>query len=252
MRLLAAVLALLLSVSPGLAAKIALTGDVTYRERIALPDGAVLRLQLVDLTIPTAPPRIDVAAPIGAGQVPLSFTLNVDDTLFAATSTYGMIAAITVEGVLLFRNFDPYPIDAAAASGQIHIVTALVQNDTASSSSMPSDQVPQLDLLNSIWTAVEIDGAAVLPRTHPTLSIAADFRAGGSAGCNSWFAEARIVDDTLRFGSLTSTQKGCTQSVNLQEDSFKRALAATVRWRVEENALTLFAADGRTLLRLQR
>ena len=252
MRLLAVVLALLLSGTPSIAAKIALTGDVTYRERIALPDGAILRLQLIDTSLPSAPPRIEVSAPIGEGEVPLSFTLNVDDTLFGAGTAYGMIAAITAQGVLLFRNFDPYPIDEAAAATQIHIVTTLVQDETSSSSPPPGEPAPQLDLLNSTWTVVEIGGVAVLPRTRPTLSIAPDLRAGGSAGCNSWFAEARIVEDTLRFGSLTSTQKGCSQSVNLQEDAYKRALAETARWRVEENILTLFAADGQTLLRLQR
>jgi heat shock protein HslJ len=36
-------------------------------------------------------------------------------------------------------------------------------------------------------------------------------RAGGSGGCNSWFAQAELTDETLRLGSITSTLKGCTQ-----------------------------------------
>ena len=251
MRPIATLAALLLMAAPAFASPLSFVGDVTYRERIALPPGATLRLQLVDLSLPAAPPRIEVAAPIGEGEVPLNFTLNIDDTLFVAGTRFGLLAGITVDGMLLFRNFAPYPIDPTSATTPIHIVTALVR-DTAPSAP-PSDAPPvSSDLLDSTWTVTAIAGVPVLPRTRPTLSIASDLRAGGSGGCNSWFAEARIEGDTLRFGSLTSTQKGCLQSINLQEDAFHRALAATASWRVEDNRLSLFAADGKTLLSLER
>src|SRR5687768_11263426 len=68
---------LILGVSPALAAKIGLSGEVTYRERIALPDMAVLKIELVDLALPDRP-RVSVSAPTGAGQVPLAFTLTFD------------------------------------------------------------------------------------------------------------------------------------------------------------------------------
>ena len=44
----ALVLGLFLAVSPALAAKVTLSGQVTYRERIALPQTATLEIQLID------------------------------------------------------------------------------------------------------------------------------------------------------------------------------------------------------------
>ena len=107
-------------------------------------------------------------------------------------------------------------------------------------------------LLDSIWMAVSIGDTPVLPRTRPSLTIGADMRAGGNGSCNSWFAPAEIDGDMLRLGSLTTTQKGCTQSVNLQEQAFKAALSATARWEVSGDDLTLFGGDGKALLLFRR
>ena len=60
---------LCLAASPALAARVELSGQVTYRERIALPPGATLGIELVDETLPNAPPRVAVAAPIGGQGV---------------------------------------------------------------------------------------------------------------------------------------------------------------------------------------
>ena len=51
-----------IAASPALAAKVDLSGQVTYRERIALPAGATLGIELVDQTLPNAPPRVAVAS----------------------------------------------------------------------------------------------------------------------------------------------------------------------------------------------
>ena len=70
-----AVLAAALAASPALATQVQLPGEVTYRERIALPDAAVLSIELIDLALPDRP-RLSVSAPTGAGQVPLGFPLT--------------------------------------------------------------------------------------------------------------------------------------------------------------------------------
>ena len=61
-----------------------LSGEVTYRERIALPENGTLRILLVDLAAPDQP-RVQAEGAIASpGQVPLSFNLTFDDTIFAA------------------------------------------------------------------------------------------------------------------------------------------------------------------------
>lgn len=254
MRFLLAVLVVSLAIAaPALAAKLDLPGQVTYRERIALPDAATLEIQLVDQSLPSLPPRLDVKAPIGPGQVPLSFTLNFDDSIIIPTHDYALIASIGVDNRLMFRNFEPYAVKPLAPVQPVLIVMNLVgQANTASSSSeAPVDPAPPA-ILDSVWLLTSLNGTPVLPRTKPSLTIGADMRAGGSGGCNSWFAQAEISGETLRLGSITTTLKGCTQSVNLQEGAFKDALAAVATWSVTGDELTLFGADGKALLTFGR
>jgi len=187
----ATVLASLLAITPALAAKIDLPGQVTYRERIALPEMATLEIQLVDQTLPNLPPRLDVKAAIGPGQVPLGFNLNFEDAIIIPGHSYALIASISAENRLLFRNFEPYAVDPLAPAQPVLIVTNLVGqlNPATASSAEPANPAPPA-ILDSVWTLTSLGGTPVLPRTKPSLTIGADMRAGGSGGCNSWFAQA--------------------------------------------------------------
>jgi len=249
MRFPIAALFVLVLIAPAFAAKIDLPGQVTYRERVALPDQAMLEIQLVDQTLPSLPPRLDVKAAIGPGQVPLAFNLNFDDSIIIPEHSYALIASISAQDRLLFRNFEPYALNPLTPAQPVLIVTNMVgqATPTASSSAEPDDPAPPA-ILDTVWTLTSLNGTPVLPRTKPSLTIGADMRAGGSGGCNSWFAQAEISNEMLRLGSITSTLKGCTQSVNLQEGAFKDALAAVATWSVAGDELTLFGADGKALL----
>src|SRR5215213_4378669 len=90
------------AVTPSLAAPVQLPGEVTYLERIALPDAAVLSIELIDLALPDRP-RLSVSAPTGAGQVPLAFTLTFEDSLILPQHDYAINAEISA-GDIRFRN----------------------------------------------------------------------------------------------------------------------------------------------------
>ncbi len=257
MRVLAVVCVLAFAASPALAAKVSLPGQVTYRERVALPGDATLRLQLVDESLPSAPPRLDVEAAIGAGQVPLSFSLSFEDTIIIPDHSYALIAAISSGGGLMFRNFEPYPVNPLAPAAPVLIVTNMVatpNTDASSSAPPPAPQpVTPAPIFGTTWTATDIGGAAIVPRTSPSMTIGDDLHAGGSGGCNSWSAQAVLDGDTLRFGAVISTQRACTSNaVNLQEQAFFAALGAAASWKLEGNALTLYGADGAEAVRFSR
>ena len=237
--------------TPALAAKVSLPGQVTYREHVTLPPDATLRLQLIDESLPTAPPRLDVEGPIGSGQVPLSFTLTFEDALIIPDHTYALIAAISGGGGLMFRNFEPYVVNPVAPASPVTIVTNLVATqaaDTSSSASSAASAAPQPpaapNILDTAWTATDIAGAPIIARTHPNLTIGSDMRAGGFGGCNSWFAQAVLDGRTLRFGGVTSTDKSCGGAVDAQEKAFFAAIAAAASWQLAGNTLTLYGADG--------
>src|SRR5690554_648661 len=75
-RLLATLGTLMLAPALASATDLSLSRDVYYRERIALPPGAVLTVRLIDASMPGSPVRVQARAEIPPGQVPLQFTLR--------------------------------------------------------------------------------------------------------------------------------------------------------------------------------
>ena len=71
------------------------TGSLAYRERIALPEGAVVRVMLVDISLIDAPERVLTEREIRlAGQVPIAFALDVPPGQIERERRYGVRATI--------------------------------------------------------------------------------------------------------------------------------------------------------------
>lgn len=235
----AGAVAFLLAVSPTMAAQVQLPGEVTYRERMALPDGAVLRIELVDLALPGRP-RLSVSAPTGAGQVPLAFTLTFEDSLILPRHDYALNAEIRA-GDILFRNAEPLAVTPLAQTEPIVIVTSPVgRNDQPSSE--PSSEAPSLPLLDITWSATSIGETPVPPGVDITLLIEGDMRAGGVGGCNSFFSQATVTADSFAIGEIARTQRSCLYERNMLEKSYFDALKASVSWVMDNDTLTLL--DG--------
>lgn len=257
MRMLVAILAVLLSlIGPAFAEKITLRGDVTYRERIALPSGGALTVALVDLATPNLP-RVTAKAPIeGPGQVPLTFTLGFDESIILPGHAYALDAEITGEdGTLWFRTAEPYPVDPANPDASILIVVSRApepKEPPVVPTAVP-DQPSPSPLLNVTWQARTIGGNPVARNVVSSLSIAPDMRAGGRGGCNSWFAQADVSGDRLLFSAVAATRMACLSGdATAQEDSFFAALAATRFWRVDNERLTLLDNAGAELVVMEK
>ncbi len=88
------------------------TGTVWYRERMALPENAVVQVQLQDVSLQ------DVAATVlaeqvihtGGKQVPFAFELEYDKVAIDPRNTYAISARITVDGKLWFINTSHHPV----------------------------------------------------------------------------------------------------------------------------------------------
>lgn len=250
MRIVLAMVALLLAfTSPALAAKVTLKGDVTYRERIALPPGGTLSVSLIDLATPDKP-RVSAKAPISSpGQVPLTFTLNFDDNVIVAGHSYALVAEISGEDAVWFRNAEPYAIDPLAPVEPILIIVNIVPTEEAVVE--PEAVVPPPPILDITWQAETIGGTPVARGVTSSLSIASDMRAGGRGGCNSWFAQAEVNAERLIFSAVAATRMAClSDDATKQEDSFFAALAATRFWRLDKDHLILLDAGGVQLANL--
>ena len=242
-------LAMLLVASPVLAAKINLSGEVTYRERIALPDTAVLSIELIDLALPDRP-RLSVSAPTGAGQVPLAFTLTFEDSMILPQHSYALNAEINA-GDIHFRNVEPFGVTPLAQTEPIVIITNLVAL-TEQPSGEPVAEPEDLALLGVTWEATAIGETPVAPGVEITLLIEADMRAGGVGGCNSFFSQATVTEDSFAIGEIARTQRSCLYERNMLEKSYFDALKAAVSWSVDGDTLTLLDREGKPAVTFER
>lgn len=93
-----------------------LTGEVTYRERLILPQNAVLTVQLLDVSRPNAPVRVICEQRVDpAGQVPVRFTLEFDSQDIRPQTTYAVDARITIDGLPLFQTSARHHVDPLAS-----------------------------------------------------------------------------------------------------------------------------------------
>ncbi|WP_312931039.1 META domain-containing protein [Pseudomonas sp.] len=81
-----------------------------------------------------------------------------------------------------------------------------------------------------------------------TLTLGADGRAYGNAGCNHWFAPYTLDGDALHFGHVGSTRKLCAPALMEQEGRFLKALETVQRWDVSrEGQVRFWPHDGKAL-----
>lgn len=245
-------IAICVAETPAFAEMVTLRGTVTYGERIALPPGATLAVELVDLATAGEPARIRAEAPIVAGQMPLTFTLSFDDRMIEVGHDYGLVAEISSDGTVWFRNTNPYALDPLQPEELVAVVTT--STGTATTTTPPPPEVAATPpILDITWRAESIGGEAVVENADTTLSIERDMRAGGRGGCNSYFAQAELEGKRLRFSAVAATQMAC-QSAEIaeQESRFFAALAATRFWRIRDGKLVLLDAGGRAVVVLAK
>ncbi|MFL5383482.1 MAG: META domain-containing protein [Longimicrobiaceae bacterium] len=99
------------------------------------------------------------------------------------------------------------------------------------------------------WSLVEVGGQparAAGTAGTPTLRLdAAQKRAMGNTGCNSYGGPYELSGESLRFGALASTRRACVdEELNRQESAYMRALDETRTWRITGSTLVLSGESG--------
>lgn len=112
------------------AARPQVSGTVTYLQRVALPDDAVVRIQIQDVSTPDAPTAI-VAEQVfstNGTQVPLPFNISYPASAVHETRRYSLSARITDrDGRLLFISDTHVPvITGGSPTSDIEIVLVQV------------------------------------------------------------------------------------------------------------------------------
>ena len=90
----------------------AISGTVTYRQRIALPTNAVIKVKLLDITHPETQPVViaEQSYNLGLRQVPVPFSLPYDPEKINPKRAYSLSAKITVDNQVWFATETPNPV----------------------------------------------------------------------------------------------------------------------------------------------
>ncbi len=104
------------------------TGTVTYRERVALPPTAVVKVQLADVS------RMDAMAEtidqqvirLDGRQVPVAFRLEYDPAKINQAHSYAVLARIEVDGQLRFISDQRHSVITQGAPTQVDLVLRAV------------------------------------------------------------------------------------------------------------------------------
>lgn len=253
-----AVLAGLLVTSSALAQGHTITGDIAYRERIALPETAIATVALVDVSLADAPAVVIAEQVIDpAGQVPIGFVLSVDDSAIAAGQTYAISARIDVEGELWFINDTRITVDPLDQTEPVAVELVSARTGEA-----PSDAVPEEtdtdasampgDLAGTQWLLTALGETAAAEDVDTTLIFDAEENAiGGKGGCNSYGGSIAFEDSgTFEISEVFSTMMACAEPAMGQEQAFFAALETAVTYGIEGETLTLLDAEGNGLATL--
>jgi putative lipoprotein len=115
----------------------AIQGTATYRERMALPPGAVLEATLEDVS------RADAAAEvIGRARVenpanpPIAFTISYDPSRIDSRHTYAVRARITVAGRPFFITDQHYPVLTGGSGNQADLMLRRAASGAAATGSL--------------------------------------------------------------------------------------------------------------------
>ena len=224
----------------------AVTGTISYRERIALPENAAVEVRLTDVT------RQDVTATIVANskfsvdgrQVPIPFELRYNPREVLDSHIYVVRAAIRAGGRMLFATDTAYPVLTQGKPSKVDLILVRVADAPA----------PAPDALwGTSWLLKDIAGASVPEKPGVTLEFPERGKIAGSGSCNRFFGTAEVsAGGSIAFGALGSTKMACPEPVSAREAKYFNALQKAERFSVEGSTLLIWSKGIEKPLRFSR
>lgn len=210
-----------------------ISGVVTYRARVALPAGAIVRVRLEDVA------RQDAAATVIAEtetvtageQVPIAFALDVELADLPEHARLALRATVEVEGRPWFVTTTQVPLPDDPTGIELVVEPA-------------AKAAPPLG--GTEWELVELGDAPAEAvegaRPHLVLDLE-ESHVSGSGGCNRLTGSFALAEGELRFGPIATTRMACPEPIMQREQAFLRALAQTSGFVLEDGTLSLLAGE---------
>ena len=229
--------------TPALAAPRVLRGTVAYRERMALPPGAVVEVKLIDVSLADAPSRTIAETRVSGRRIPAPWVLRFDSRRIEPRRSYALQARITHRGHLLFITTERHSVFTGGPD-KTDIWVQRVSGEDRPPAAAPSPV--------GSWRLASLGGKDVPASIATTLEIAADGKVSGRGGCNGFGGTATIQGRVIRFSRMASTMMACEPDTMAQEQRFLKTLERVQRWSFERRTgrLVLLDRGGRPLMAL--
>ncbi len=223
-------------------------GEVFYRERMMLPPGSELEVQLQDISRADALARVmeTVMLPL-EGAPPYAFAIDYNPQEIDPRMRYALRATISRSGRLLFTSTD-YIDPFAQAPLEIMLQRVAEPVDKASAEAAPEQTSGDAqEGERAVWVLQTLAG---LPAGKGAggqsvdLSMDADSRnASGFSGCNRYSGNystqgKSALGTAISFGPLAVTRRLCPEGGEL-EQSYLKMLESVDAYRMQGDTLEL-------------
>lgn len=213
-------------------------GTVFYRERMLLPPGVELEVQLQDIS------RADAMATVLAtvtrqpdGSPPYAFAIEYDPASIDPRKRYALRATISRDDQLLFTSTEYIdPFQGNPVEVMVQRVAEPVQRDSAS-------------LEGRRWLLETLAGESAPPGAgEQPVDLQFDggeMRAAGFSGCNRYtgsYVREGVSEygNALAFGPTAGTMMACVDGLEL-ERQYLQILGTVTAFRLDGNRLSLLA-----------
>ena len=239
-----AVMAVILGLTAQYATAQTIQGTAAYRERMAMPAGAVFEATLEDVSRADAPASVIASARLASpGNPPIKFSIAYDPAKIVANNRYVVRARITQDGKLLFTSDTATPVITRGNPVSVSIMLRRAAGSQAVSPN-PGGKRP---LEGTYWKATELAGKPT-PTQDATREAHLLFqpagRLSGSDGCNRITGSYQLRGDTVTFGQMAGTLMACINASAEIEGAFREALKSATRLTVVGERLVLFNTAG--------
>jgi len=212
-------------------------GSVNYSERIALPDDAMLTVELLDVSKAgaNAVRLARLSLPGGGRQLPLLFELPYYQADIQPSHRYSVRATLTSSGgELLYTTTQHAAVLTQGAGKRVQLALQQVQSRSDSA------------LENTYWKLMAIGAhpVQVQPNEREAYLVLLDGRVSGSSGCNKLMGNyTHRAPNELHIGPLDSTRMACLPSMMEQEAALVAVFARATRYQITGGTLVLMDAD---------
>lgn len=211
-----------------------ITGSVTYLERIALPDDAILTVSLDAFPPGDHISLSEVSLRLGGAQVPFEFSIPYSTRWINNDSTYGVRAEIRSGNRVLFES---NAHEMVISDGNTAAHMTLVQ------AADPIDQ-PGMQIEDVKWELVKFENYPMAEGPKPYFILNTEAGAmGGHTGVNVFGGEYILNQGFIQIDPGVQTLIAGTDEQQEMERQFLRTLELANRVTIESGELYLWRGD---------